>query len=776
MKFNFDILSPIEFEELCKDIISKKLNMDFKSFKIGKDGGIDLRNKENGVICQCKHIKDYKNLISNLKKEIKKIDSIKGIKKYYLMISTRLTPKNEDDLLELMSTYLKSSEQLISLEEIELFLEKDENIEVLKKHSKLWLTSYKVLEIFESKFMDFEVSTIYNKIKEQINYFVETEVFRDCIEIILKERILVITGSPGVGKTINSNMIVAKLLSENKDLKVKTIVGSNYEELIKSLNSQDNELIILDDFLGQSYLDKTNSDLNNIVSIINYVQKNENKYLLLNSRLYVMSQTKNENEKISRVLNSLDSNKYVINMDEISLIEKTKILYNLHYFNNVPLEYFNELGKKENFYFYYRFERIINHRNYNTRIIEYCVLNYKKDSICKDKYYKYIIDNLNNPAKIWEVQFNKFTKEEISFLHTMYSISSNNVPSSILKESFNNVIKQREYDTEKNNYIRIINKMADSIITQTLSDNDILLNVINPSINDFILNDLKNNFVELERMLEESVYIEQLNNLIMLDKRLLCMVEKPLLEYKIISDDQNGVILDFILKYKYCSDDLREFIENLFVSKNYINSRLLDLLSLEKLFYFYDLKKYITDYELLIKLFNTSPNSYIKDYISFIDEYLEHCEEAEKIEINYRYNEKLSEIINEKIFEDIYNDIDYDISRITEEKLDLLECIKKDGEYHVCNLETVFDEVEEEANSIIDQKIDEEINNYCLSNIDISHNITISSDEFIKHDEIIEKLEELKLDEQSEDNNDCEESNLTIYDVFFQDYADGNNK
>ena len=86
MKYNLDVLSPLEFEKLSKDIISKKLNLEFKSFKMGKDGGIDLRNKENGIICQCKHIKKFSDLKSILKKELEKVNKLKGIKKYYLIV------------------------------------------------------------------------------------------------------------------------------------------------------------------------------------------------------------------------------------------------------------------------------------------------------------------------------------------------------------------------------------------------------------------------------------------------------------------------------------------------------------------------------------------------------------------------------------------------------------------------------------------------------------------------------------------------------------------
>lgn len=80
MKFKLDILSPSDFERLSRDIISRKLGLEFKVFSDGKDGGVDLRNYENGIICQCKHYKNYSNLKVNLKKELPKLQKIKGLK------------------------------------------------------------------------------------------------------------------------------------------------------------------------------------------------------------------------------------------------------------------------------------------------------------------------------------------------------------------------------------------------------------------------------------------------------------------------------------------------------------------------------------------------------------------------------------------------------------------------------------------------------------------------------------------------------------------------
>jgi len=41
--YDFKNLSPIDFEELCRDLLQKELEVTFESFTEGKDGGIDFR-------------------------------------------------------------------------------------------------------------------------------------------------------------------------------------------------------------------------------------------------------------------------------------------------------------------------------------------------------------------------------------------------------------------------------------------------------------------------------------------------------------------------------------------------------------------------------------------------------------------------------------------------------------------------------------------------------------------------------------------------------------
>ena len=99
----------------------------------------------------------------------------------------------------------------------------------------------------------------------------------------------------------------------------------------------------------------------------------------------------------------------------------------------------------------------------------------------------------------------------------MYSINTTNVSRHVLKECYENIIKKRGFDAEKNNFNNITEKLSDNIITQKIIDQIYVMNTINPSVNDYIMNNLKDNLVELEKMVDECIYIEQFINLVNLN-------------------------------------------------------------------------------------------------------------------------------------------------------------------------------------------------------------------------------------------------------------------
>ena len=69
--YDFSILSPDEFEELAKDILSAEHGIIYESFASGCDGGIDLRYSrpkgQTTTIVQCKRYTDASKLVNNLR-------------------------------------------------------------------------------------------------------------------------------------------------------------------------------------------------------------------------------------------------------------------------------------------------------------------------------------------------------------------------------------------------------------------------------------------------------------------------------------------------------------------------------------------------------------------------------------------------------------------------------------------------------------------------------------------------------------------------------------
>lgn len=106
---NFSNLNDVEFEYLCKDVMSRMLSVKLQRFGTGRDGGIDLTDDsyERNLIVQVKHyIKtDVNGLIASLRKEIPKVKK-NNPEKYYVCCSKELTPQNKRDIYDLFSDYM----------------------------------------------------------------------------------------------------------------------------------------------------------------------------------------------------------------------------------------------------------------------------------------------------------------------------------------------------------------------------------------------------------------------------------------------------------------------------------------------------------------------------------------------------------------------------------------------------------------------------------------------------------------------------------------------
>ena len=455
MSYDLTNLNDYEFELLIRDILEKKLGIELRTYAKGKDDGIDIQGyyTENNIIVQVKHYcrSTYSSLLNSLKKELEKIDKLKP-EKYYIVTSLALTPNNIKNIYNMFSSYMSDTSNIIDSSEINKLLE--ENTDIVERHYKLWLSSSSILQIINNQNILIDCEYLIDDIKKEKHLYVQTSFYRKSIDILNKNHVIIITGDPGVGKTTLSKMLVLFYLEKNYNVRYSS--DSSIKDIKKSIfKGKNKEVILIDDFLGQHYLELRENYSKELKTLISH-SKNCNKKLILNSRITIMNEAKNSFIEFDKIIK--DNDTILIDLNKINDYEKALILYNHIYFSNIPIEYFYNIKKDKNYY------KIIKHHNYNPRIIEYITSNYK--DVEPNEYINFIIDNLNNPSKIWENEFVKrIEKVDRIMMYTIYSLTNNYIDFNILKESFNKrLFELKSIDTTINNFDSTLNRLSNSLV------------------------------------------------------------------------------------------------------------------------------------------------------------------------------------------------------------------------------------------------------------------------------------------------------------------------
>ncbi len=510
-EYDFTSLSFYEFELLARDLVQKEYGITLESFKTGKDQGIDFRysiNHDAKLIVQAKH---YVNSgFSTLKSKIKneELPKVKKLNpdKYILVTSVDFTPSEKDQIFELLYPFCETTGDIYGKSDLNNLLNKYPDIE--KQNFKLWLTSYNVLDrivhstIYNQSMMDVE------KIKRKLKYYVSNSSYDEALNILSENNYCIISGIPGIGKTFLAEVLLIRFLELEYDV-IKIV--NDITEAISVLNPESKRVYYYDDFLGQSSIqEKLNkNEEQSLLNFLESVKNSESTKFILTTREYILNQAKQTYEKLAT--SGFDVFKCVVDLEKYTKINRAFILYNHVYFSDLPDDYKFALIRDEGYL------RIIEHDNYNPRIIEWMTTLLDPQECTPDDYLELFIQNLDQPARIWSHAFEQQISNESRMLLLTLATLPNITLLEHLEEAFNAFYKHQAkyygFAINPNAFKESVRELEDTFIRTNRIEDTFIIEFHNPSIRDYLNACLENNEQMVIGLAASAVYFDQITYL-----------------------------------------------------------------------------------------------------------------------------------------------------------------------------------------------------------------------------------------------------------------------
>lgn len=504
---NFYNLSAPDFVSLSRDILQKITGIQMMVTDSANDRGADIRDRmiHPQAAAQVKHYlnSSVPQLMAALRQEVTKAGGL-GATEYYLFLSKDLTEERIKQITDMFSGCVVLEEShIFTLSRIDDFLQRPENRDVLHKYPGLWNFSMDILGDALHKHIILDSQEM---LRRTLSYreLVPTEGYRKCLECLDRDGMVLLQGQPGSGKTVTSAM--AALDYSKRGYRIIYTSDGNVKELKNAVHMDDSkELVLLDDFLGQIYYTMDMGRARELEFLLSYIRNHENKCVILNSRVSIYQEALSKFVELKRLLNEVVH----ISMDQLTEYEKARMFYSylVKYSDGREdlLKYISE-GK--------RYFTVIEHRNFNPRIMESIFListNYPGPA----EFYNKLLAMLNHPDEIWREEFeNRMLPEDRIFLTTLYSLSKGKVEYGILEECFFARINMEPYiDKTVNPMQKVLRHLKKSMVNEILSDKR-YVEVLNPSVNDFLRDYIASNPLEKKRIIECAVYFDQIRELL----------------------------------------------------------------------------------------------------------------------------------------------------------------------------------------------------------------------------------------------------------------------
>ena len=334
-----------------------------------------------------------------------------------LVTSLPLSPSEKDKIVEACRPFILGPADVIGADDLDGLLSRHPAIE--RANFKLWLTSTAVLDRVlhnaEVAQTEFEVE----RIRRKLPVFVQNKAFPRAQQLLQEQRVAIISGVPGIGKTTLAEML---LLAHLEDGFQPVAIQTDLAEGKRLFRAQGKQIFYYDDFLGQTFLGDQRTYLGNnhdaaLISFMEMVRSTPHSKFVLTTREHILRRAFQVSERFLH--STMMTHRCVLELGDYSFGQRARILYNHLYFSDLPQRY-KDVILEDDF-----FLDIIKHDHFNPRLIEWLASLTRLRSPPPEQYRQSITGLLQAPETLWSHAFEtQISDAGRDLLLTLYSLGA----------------------------------------------------------------------------------------------------------------------------------------------------------------------------------------------------------------------------------------------------------------------------------------------------------------------------------------------------------------
>lgn len=279
----------------------------------------------------------------------------------------------------------------------------------------------------------------------------------------------------------------------------------------------------------------------------------------MTTREYILKQAQQKYELLNKY--QFDIGKFILDLSSYTKWIRAQILYNHLYFSNITDDYIENLIENDGYL------KIINHINYNPRIIESILECDRWKTINPENFTHTFIQYLDNPISVWEHAFENQINQNSRYLLLVMLTTGTPIIMDNLFEAcelfFSKNSLKYSININEVEFYKIIKEIEGSFITSQKDSKHILAaNFANPSISDFLLSYLSSRKYLITDLIISAKYINQFFNVFTIKNEKIQNLDSK--KIMLSDSDKENVI-------KYLCDNLETIECSSIYMLNYVN-------------------------------------------------------------------------------------------------------------------------------------------------------------------------------------------------------------